>query len=138
MVTQLNTSLLLSYNLAYGGATVDSALVPPIFWTVHSMRDQVSEFSENLAAKPSYAPWTTENTLVGVWMGVNDVGNSYPRQDAFSIYRKVMATYFELLQVLYDAGVRKFALLLVPRKPSASSREYGILISRLQPRTGRR
>ncbi|TEA16249.1 Acetylesterase [Colletotrichum sidae] len=114
MVTQYNASLTYSYNLAYGGATTDASLIAPYAPTVLSFVDQVAEFSRSLAPKPSWAPWTAENTLVGVWMGVNDVGNSFWLGNRETLTAQVLAAYFAQLQVLYDAGVRNFVLLGVP------------------------
>jgi phospholipase/lecithinase/hemolysin len=114
MVTEFNTSLTLSYNFAYGGATVDADLVKPYADTVLSMIDQVQLFSDNIAAQPSYAPWTADNTVVGVWMGVNDVGNTYWNSDSTDTFELVVVAYYEQLQILYDAGLRQFVLLSVP------------------------
>ncbi|KAJ2904348.1 hypothetical protein MKZ38_008264 [Zalerion maritima] len=114
MVTEFNTSLRLSYNFAYGGATVDADLVEPYTDTVLSMIDQVDQFSAELASHPDYAPWTAENTVVGVWMGVNDIGNSYWLDDEDALIEEVVAKYFEELQIVYDAGARQFVLLGVP------------------------
>lgn len=116
MVTEFNTSLTLSYNFAYGGATVDADLVAPYADTVLSMIDQVQQFSDSIASKPDYAPWTAEKTVAGVWMGVNDVGNSYYSENSSETYVAVVTEYFEQLQILYDAGIRQFVLLSVPRK----------------------
>ncbi|KAI1841302.1 hypothetical protein JX265_005754 [Neoarthrinium moseri] len=114
MVTEYNTSLLLSYNLAYGGATTDADLVTPYAPTVLSFEDQVNEFTASLASKPDWAPWTAETTLIGVWIGVNDVGNSFYLSNATEVIDAVVTRYFELLQPLYDAGAREFVLLSVP------------------------
>ncbi|EAW11688.1 fungal cellulose binding domain protein [Aspergillus clavatus NRRL 1] len=76
LISKYNTSTVLSYNFAYGGATTNASIVKPYAPTVRSFIDQVAEFSSSIATKPSYAPWTAENSLVGVWMGVNDVGNT--------------------------------------------------------------
>jgi hypothetical protein len=116
MVTEFNASLIYSYNLASGGATTDSDIIPPYAPTVLDLIDQVQVFSDNLASKPSYAPWTAENTVAGVWMGVNDVGNSWWFSNYTDINTVVVDRYFEQLQILYDAGVRQFVLLNVPRK----------------------
>lgn len=80
------------------------------------MEDQVALFSANLAQQPDYASWTASNTVVGVWMGVNDVGNTFSLDNSTEIYDATLTRYFELLQTVYDAGVRKFVLLSVPRK----------------------
>lgn len=116
MVTEHNTSLLLSYNLAYGGATTDANLVTPYASTVLSFVDQVNEFSTSLASKPDWAPWTASNALIGVWMGVNDVGNTFWLSNVTDVLDAVVTRYFELLQTTYDAGARNFVLLGVPRK----------------------
>lgn len=113
-VTEYNASLLLSYNLAYGGATVDASLVAPYADTVLSFVDQVGEFSQYLASKPDWAPWTSEDALVGVWIGVNDIGNSFWLSNVTDVLDAVTTRYFELLQVTYDAGVRNFVLLTAP------------------------
>lgn len=84
--------------------------------TVLSFIDQVGQFSDSIASHPSYAPWTAKNTLVGVWMGVNDVGNSYYNEGVDELLGKIMDKYFEQLQTIYDAGARNFVLLTVPRK----------------------
>lgn len=116
MVTEFNTTLRMSYNFAYGGATVDADLVTPYTSTVLSLIDQVAQFGDSLASHPDYAPWTADNTLVGVWMGVNDIGNSYWREDVDSLMAQVVERYFEQLQIIYNAGARQFVLLSVPRE----------------------
>lgn len=68
IVAKYNNSLLLSYNLAYGGATVNASLVAPYLPTVYSIIDQVDEFQEYLSPPPSWAPWDAKNTLFAVWM----------------------------------------------------------------------
>ncbi|KAL2130376.1 hypothetical protein VTI74DRAFT_6538 [Chaetomium olivicolor] len=114
LTSQFNTSTVLTYNFAYGGATTNATLVQPYASTVLSFIDQVAQFSGSIASKPSYAPWTASNTLFGVWMGVNDVGNSWWESDYESILSQIMDSYFGRLQVLYDAGARNFVLLTVP------------------------
>lgn len=115
LATEYNTDELLTYNFAYGGATTDSDLIPPYAPEVLSFVDQVGQFSASLGTNPDYAPWTAENTLFGVWIGVNDVGNTFWLPDREDILTAVLDRYFEQVQVLYDAGARRFALLSVPR-----------------------
>lgn len=81
-----------------------------------SFIDQVKQFSDSIAAKPDYAPWTGGNSLFGVWMGVNDVGNTWWKEDYGELLERIMDSYFGRLQVLYDAGARNFVLLGVPRE----------------------
>jgi len=115
LASKYNTSTLLAYNFAYGGATTNATIVPPFQSTVLSFVDQVAQFSSSIAKKPSYAPWG-DNALFGVWIGVNDVGNSWWKADYDQIVEQIMASYFGQLQILYDAGARNFMLLTVPRK----------------------
>ncbi|KAK3372643.1 hypothetical protein B0H63DRAFT_401399 [Podospora didyma] len=112
-----NTSTLLTYNFAAGGATTNATLVTPWKPEVLSLIDQVAQFSGSIASqpRPAYAPWTANNTLVGIWMGVNDVGNSWWKENyTTEIVPQIMDTYFGQLQVVYNAGARNFVLLGVP------------------------
>lgn len=72
-----NNSLILTYNYAYGGATINASLVEPYETTVLSFVDQVNQFMTTVASKPASAPWTSENSLFSAWFGINDIGNSY-------------------------------------------------------------
>ncbi|CAN8104103.1 unnamed protein product [Discula destructiva] len=114
LISEYNLSTLLSYNFAYGGATTSAELVTPYEPTVLSLVDQVTEFSDSIASHPSTTPWTSRDTLFGVWMGVNDVGNSYFESNVTEILNDIMVVYFDQLQILYDAGARNFVLLGVP------------------------
>jgi phospholipase/lecithinase/hemolysin len=114
VISVYNHSLLLSYNFAYGGATTDATLVIPYTSTVQSFVDQVTIFSDNLAAKPSYAPWTSSNTLFAVWIGVNDVGNAWYASNWATLAPQIVARYFSQVQILYNAGARNFVFLSVP------------------------
>ena len=75
---QFNHSLVLTYNSAYGGATIDASLVPPYEPTVLSLTDQVNEFLNSPVSTPSATvPWRADNSLFSFWIGINDIGNSY-------------------------------------------------------------
>jgi hypothetical protein len=114
LTSTLNTSLTLTYNFAYGGATTSASLVTPYESTVLSFVDQVTEFNKVFKSGSS-KPWTASNSLVGVWMGVNDVGNSYSESNETQLLSKIMDVYFAQLSSLYNAGARNFVLLSVPR-----------------------
>lgn len=112
----LNTSLTLTFNFAYGGATTSAALVTPYEPTVLSFVDQVGEFNASIAKHPAGAPWTSENSLFGVWIGVNDVGNSWYEANETQRLNEIMDVYFDQLKVLHSTGARNFVLLSVPRE----------------------
>ena len=52
-------------------------MVQPFEPTVLSMTDQVNQFLNGTAKKPTTAPWTSEDSLFSFWIGINDLGNSY-------------------------------------------------------------
>ncbi|TDZ60878.1 Acetylesterase [Colletotrichum trifolii] len=115
LTVKYNDSLLYTYNLAYGGATVDKALVKPYADTVLTLRDQVETlFNASYAAKRAPA-WKGADSVFAFWIGVNDVGNTYWNGDAsFELNAKIMDVYRGLAKQLYDVGARNFVWLSVP------------------------
>ncbi|KAG8895650.1 hypothetical protein FRC00_007167 [Tulasnella sp. 408] len=97
MIVQFNESHLYAYNFAYGGATIDATIVEPYTSTVLSMTDQMNQFLANLSPPPSYAPWTSTDSIFSFFIGIND-----------------MDAYFALVQKAYDAGARNFLFVNVP------------------------
>ncbi|KAG6866381.1 hypothetical protein C0993_007542, partial [Termitomyces sp. T159_Od127] len=77
VTTEFNNSLLFTYNYAYGGATIDATLVAPFAPTVLSLTDQVNQFLSGAGTKPAATPWTSADSLFSIWIGINDIGNSY-------------------------------------------------------------
>ncbi|RAL07132.1 SGNH/GDSL hydrolase family protein [Aspergillus homomorphus CBS 101889] len=114
IVAKYNNSLLLSYNLASGGATVNASLVAPYLPTVHSIIDQVADFQEYLFPPPSWAPWTAQDTLFAVWIGVNDVAGSWYQTSASTLEEEILNQLFNEIELLYQDGARNFGLLTVP------------------------
>lgn len=114
---QLNTSLLLTYDFAVYGATVDASLVRG---NTPDVKQQVGYFNQYLAGKPDYAPWTADNLLVAIWIGINDLGNPF-WDGTTPPTEKVLDEYFDLVQNLTDAGVSQFAFLTVPPFQNAPS-----------------
>lgn len=113
MTSALNTTLVLTYDWAYYGADTSNALINTGVTT--DLIAQVAEFE----AYASYLlPGSADNTLVAVWMGINDVGQCFWQSAVYPTcpIDEVMETYFGLLEDLYNDGVRKFALLTVPRE----------------------
>ncbi|KAG6889522.1 hypothetical protein C0995_000403 [Termitomyces sp. Mi166 len=113
ITTKYNNSLLFTYNYAYGGATIDATLVPPYTPTVLSVTDQVNQFLSSAGTKPMATPWTSVNSLFSIWIGINDLGNSYyldGDRDAFS--DKLLDVLFAQVQKLMTAqGIGATSLL---------------------------
>jgi hypothetical protein len=113
------SSLTLNYNFASGGATTDATLVAPFkpYPAVLSLINQTNEFTALVASNPAFASWTAENSLFPIWMGVNDVGNSFYNTTAWpALGNSILDAYFNCVKQMYDAGARNFAFLNVPRK----------------------
>jgi len=108
--------LIKTFNLAYGGATIDGALVPSYKPTVPSIVNQVSEFNEYFAPKPEGAQWDSTNSLFAIWIGINDVGNSvgWTNVTRPDFYGVLMSRLFSQVDDLYNAGARNFLFLTVP------------------------
>lgn len=114
LTTTYNATYVQTYNLAYGGATVDSALVKPYLPTVLSLKQQIQdEYLPTYGSKPAFAPWSSKDSLFSVFIGINDVGNSYSTQNA-SLYPIIFKEYSGLVEQLYQSGARNFLFLTVP------------------------
>ncbi len=117
ITVKYNASKILTYNLAYGGATIDSALVAPYEPTVSSVAEQIeNQFMPTYAAKPTSAPWSSSNTLFAIFDGINDIGNTYWEGVAAttSLNNVILAVYHGLVDELYYTGARNFLFLNVP------------------------
>ncbi|KAJ5137660.1 hypothetical protein N7476_008274 [Penicillium atrosanguineum] len=111
LTTEDNCSLVLSYNLAIGGATIDNRIINA---TVEDMTTQVASFHSIYGKKPHVAPWRTGNTVFGFWIGINDIGRAYANYDASVLVPKLMAQYESLVREIYADGGRKFLFLNAP------------------------
>lgn len=138
LTTQDNDSLVLSYNLAFGGAVIDNSIIKGS--QKCDMVCQVDLFQSTYSSKPESAPWTSENAVFGFWIGINEfssslpqkrvvkwlmtsdsAGNGYSNTDPNEIIPKLMKRYESLVEKIYSDGGRKFLFLNVPptsRTPS--------------------
>jgi len=69
LATVNNASLVLSYNLAVGGASIDNSIINT---NVEDMASQVGDFESAYSTKPASAPWSSENAVFGFWIGINE------------------------------------------------------------------
>ncbi|KAI4724250.1 hypothetical protein E4T49_08031 [Aureobasidium sp. EXF-10728] len=114
LTTTYNKSFIETVNLAFGGATVDSTLVAPYLPTVLSVKQQVQdEYLPLYASHFSPVPWTSDDTLFTIFIGINDIGNSYATQNA-SLHPTIFAELSSLVDSLYTSGARNFLFLNVP------------------------
>ncbi|PIG69330.1 cellulose-binding GDSL lipase/acylhydrolase [Aspergillus arachidicola] len=102
LTTAQNASLVLSYNLAVGGASIDNSLVQGS--TDVDLASQVDIFDETYSSKPASAPWSAENSVFGFWIGINDIGNAFYNTDADTFTPKLIARLASLVERIYSAG----------------------------------
>lgn len=69
LTTEDNSSVVLSYNLAVGGATIDNTIINA---TVEDMATQVGSFHSIYGNKPDAAPWTSDDAMFAFWIGINE------------------------------------------------------------------
>ncbi|EJD44375.1 hypothetical protein AURDEDRAFT_104001 [Auricularia subglabra TFB-10046 SS5] len=123
-----NTTQLYTYNFAYGGATIDRAIVPPSSATILTVGEQLNQFQNGYTgdAPLNQVPWTGANSLFSTFIGINDIGRSYLQDTNHSaLHDRLMASYTAAMQRIYDFGGRNFLFLNVPptdRSPTIMSR----------------
>ncbi|KAI4845835.1 hypothetical protein E4T44_05406 [Aureobasidium sp. EXF-8845] len=114
LTTTYNKSFIETVNLAFGGAPVDSTLVAPYLPTVLSVKEQVQkEYLPIYASHFSPVPWTSDDTLFTIFIGINDIGNSYASQNA-TLLPTIFTEFSGLVDQLYTSGARNFLFLNVP------------------------
>ncbi|TFK19108.1 fungal cellulose binding domain-containing protein [Coprinopsis marcescibilis] len=115
LTTEYNKSTILTWNYAYGGAVTDRELVTPWQPQVLDLGDEVDQFLNGAAKKPSVVPWTSENALFSVFIGINDIGNSFWLPGSRDDFNDVLLNAsFGLIQKLYDVGGRNFLFVTIP------------------------
>jgi len=105
------------YNFAAGGASVTSEISPVYAPEVNTFTKQVRElFKPKMVDIKDKFPWTSKDSLFGVWFGINDTGNRKSTDDLTNEDYEAMTflIYFRLLDELYQAGARNFVILNIP------------------------
>ena len=113
LTTKYNTSVLQTYNFAYGGATVDSDLVEPYDPSVISMKEQIRSqflpgYTGDSPTAPSAPDWQGEDSVFAFWIGINDIGNSYYQSGSRDAY---VSSGFTIWISLVDLGPLGFLTL---------------------------
>ncbi|KAF4839781.1 Acetylesterase [Colletotrichum siamense] len=109
LTTKYNESLLLTYNFAYSGATLDADIVDSGVDVVNQIDDQFLPYYSG-----SNQTWDPATTLFGFWIGINDIGKSYTDGNATVRHPVIFERYEALLEKMYDAGARNYLFLNVP------------------------
>ncbi|KAL5532555.1 hypothetical protein ACEPAF_4329 [Sanghuangporus sanghuang] len=91
-----DTDPLLVFDYAKGGAIVDG------------VRSQVyDQFIKSVAKKPSWAPWSAEDSLFSISIGVNDVARGCDPAESVD-------NLFKIIEELYKHGARNFLFFNTP------------------------
>ncbi|KAL5336901.1 GDSL lipase/esterase [Aspergillus crustosus] len=136
LTTTYNDTLVLSYNHAVYGATVDNNLVQNVprdlvhqvtrdFVPNYCLRQSLSESdsrsqpkldseSESESESQSKPRWTSDNALFIIWIGINDINFSYLGHDYPGTIETVLQRYFSLIDTLHDCGARDFLVINIP------------------------
>jgi phospholipase/lecithinase/hemolysin len=123
----------LTYNLASGGATVDSNVVEPFASWVLSFKQQLRQLSQYYPLDSRSVGWTPDDSLFAIWLGINDVGISYSRSDYSSVEPQIILAYNTTLNQLYSLGARNFLILNVPPvDQSPGTTKYGANASAME------
>jgi phospholipase/lecithinase/hemolysin len=109
-----NETYIQCYNLAKGGATIDNDVVRA---GIPSLKDQVQkEFIPIYGDEASTVapPWDGSNSLFAIFIGINDIHNSYTWQNQWALHNALIDSYKQQVDALYYYGARNFVLLNVP------------------------
>jgi hypothetical protein len=131
LTTTYNASLLKTYNIAHGAATVDRDAVAPheAFSFTATFKEQALDLWRLVyKPRPLSARWRAEDTLFTVWFGVVDISMAFDRQQYSEdlLNSRVIAAYVKTLTALYSDGARNFLLLNVPPLDLAPGAPDGI------------
>lgn len=81
------------------------------------MKDQVeSEFIPGYTGKSPKATWKGDESIFAIWIGINDIGNSYwnGAEATDALNAKIFAVISSLVDKIYKAGGRNYVFINVP------------------------
>ncbi|KAL8930353.1 MAG: hypothetical protein Q9172_000062 [Xanthocarpia lactea] len=120
LTTTYNQSFIQTFNLGYGGATIDPSLIgSPYGLIVQSFQQQVQERFLPTYATNSGIEWSGSNSLF------TDVILSYAQRNS-TLNFLLIKSYENLVHQLYAAGARNFLFMNVPpidRSPGMLARD---------------
>jgi hypothetical protein len=103
LTTTYNRSFIETYDLGYGGATVDRTIVPPFLDYIPDFRQRVKNDWLPNYGNQALATWTAANSLFVTFFGINDITNTYSKQNS-SINPAVIASYMTGLGEVSGSG----------------------------------
>ena len=118
------------WDFAFAGADISTEYTPLHHNFTVSLVNQTKQFE--LYGQPVLSEFVDPvKTLVGIWIGINDIGDSAEYDVDFPVfYNELMGTLFQSVRGIYDLGYRKFLMINLPpldRTPPNVIREGGPL-----------
>lgn len=106
--TTYNRSYVETFNLGFGGATIDPSLVASPFGDiVQSFKQQVQDEFIPLYGDKAEASWSAANSLFTIFFGINDVILSYSQRNG-SLNYALIKSYERLV---HQASLRQWSNL---------------------------
>ena len=118
------------WDFAFAGADISRKYTPLHHPFTVPLVSQVKQFKRygNPVLSKFGDPITS---LVGIWIGINDIGDSAENDVDFPVfYNELMTTLFQSVQSIYDLGYKNFLMINLPpldRTPPNVIREGGPL-----------
>lgn len=103
------------WDFAFAGADISTAYTPLHHNYTVSLVNQTRQFAEY--ADPVLSTFIDkDNTLVDVWIGINDIGDSAKYNVSFpAFYEDLVSTLFDAIEEnVYSKGYRAYLFLLLP------------------------
>ena len=114
LATKYNSSYVLAYDFAVGGATITNSLVS----SSAPFETQVGRYFEPKYTSPHVGDWNSDNAIFSVFFGINDVDGSLSNgaspADPSTRVPALLDAYFMLCDNLYQQGARRFMFVGVP------------------------
>jgi hypothetical protein len=82
---------------------------------VVSVKEQVrTQFLPIYGSETKSVAWRANDSLFAFFIGINDVGNAWYRDNSTAIYDSIFSVYASLIRDVYGSGARNFLVLNVP------------------------
>lgn len=110
-----NESLVLTANIAAGGATVDKELIAPGLPpdSLRSLKNQmVEQFPAIYGHHPAEYAWKADSSIFIIWIGLNDIHNA--DEETQHLFPTVFERFAEYVDVLYQNGARNIMFMNIP------------------------
>lgn len=106
-----NRSFIETYNLGFGGALIDKAIVTSPFGSgVKSFEDQVSQEFQPRYTGSSTTPWKSSDSLFIVFFGINDAINTFAKTDSDNLQYAEIKSYENLVNQVREISTSLWTL----------------------------